>query len=60
MDAVKRTLGLELQFGKYSFLTYDIIAKLVIAKNVELIQAGIEVCFMSSMLPHLSSGTWIV
>jgi hypothetical protein len=56
MDAIQYRLGLELQFGKYSFLTYDIIAKMVIFRNCDLIDCGVEICLMSSMLPHMSSG----
>jgi len=56
IDVVKEGLGVELQFGKYSFLTYDIIAKMVIFKNLGVIDAGVEICVMASMLPHMSSG----
>lgn len=56
MDAIKGKLGIEIQFGKYAFLTYDIVAKMVIFKNFEVIDSGIEICPMASMLPHLSSG----
>lgn len=56
MDALKDKLGVEIQFGKYSFLTYDIVAKMVIFKNLGVIDYGIEICPMASMLPHLSSG----
>ena len=56
MDFIKRQLGVEVQFGKYSFLTYDIVAKMIIFKNYGLIDAGIEICPMANMLPHLSSG----
>jgi len=56
MDFLKEKLGVEVQFGKYSFLTYDIVAKMVIFRNLEIVDSGIEICFMSSMLPHVSSG----
>jgi hypothetical protein len=56
MDALKERVGLEIQMGKYSFLTYDIVAKMVIFKNLGLIEYGIEICPMASMLPHMSSG----
>jgi len=56
IDVVKERLGVELQFGKYSFLTYDIIAKMVIFNKVGLIDCGVELCVMASMLPHMSSG----
>lgn len=56
MDFLKEHLGVEIQFGKYSFLTYDIVAKMVIFRNLGIVNCGIEICLMSSMLPHVSSG----
>lgn len=56
MDFVKEKLGIEVQIGKYAFLTYDIVAKMVIFRNLGVIACGIEICPMNSMLPHLSSG----
>jgi len=56
MDFINGKLGIEVQFGKYAFLTYDVIAKMVIYKNFGLIDAGIEICPMACMLPHMSSG----
>jgi hypothetical protein len=56
MDFLKEKLGLEVQIGKYAFLTYDIVAKMVIFRNLGVIDCGIELCPMTSMLPHLSSG----
>jgi hypothetical protein len=56
MDALKEKLGVEVQFGKYAFLTYDIVAKMVIFQNLKIIDCGIEICPMSCMLPHMSSG----
>lgn len=56
MDFLKEKLGLEVQIGKYAFLTYDIVAKMVIFRNLGIMDCGIEICPMASMLPHLSSG----
>ena len=56
MDMLKNGLGIEIQLGKYAFLTYDIVAKMVIYRNLDIIDAGIEICPMASMLPHMSSG----
>ncbi len=56
MDCLKEKLGVEVQIGKYAFLTYDIVAKMVIFRNLGVIDCGIEICPMNSMLPHLSSG----
>lgn len=56
MDFLKNKLGVEVQIGKYAFLTYDIVAKMPIFRNLGIIDAGIEICPMASMLPHMSSG----
>jgi hypothetical protein len=56
IDALKDQVGVEVQIGKYAFLTYDIIAKMPIFKKYGLMEFGIEICPMASMLPHLSSG----
>lgn len=56
LDFIKDRVGLEIQIGKYAFLTYDIVAKMVIFKNLGLIDCGIEVCPMQAMLPHMSTG----
>lgn len=56
MDAIKNRVGLEVQIGKYSFLTYDIVVKMVLFRKSNLIDCGIELCPMASMLPQMSSG----
>ena len=56
MDFLKEKLGIEVQIGKYAFLTYDIVAKMVIFRNLGVIDCGIEICPMNSMLSHLSTG----
>lgn len=56
MDVVKDRVGIEVQIGKYAFLTYDIVAKMVLFNRFGMIDCGIEICPMASMLPHLSTG----
>jgi len=56
MDVVKDRVGIEVQIGKYAFLTYDIVAKMVLFNRFDMIDCGIEICPMASMLPHLSTG----
>lgn len=56
MDFLRERLGVEVQIGKYAFLTYDIVAKMVIFRNLGVIDCGIEICPMNSMIPHLSTG----
>jgi hypothetical protein len=56
MDFLKDRVGVEVQMGKYSFLVYDMVAKLVIFRNLGIIECGCEICPMASMLPQMSSG----
>jgi hypothetical protein len=56
VDFVKDFIGVEVQFGKYAFLMYDIIAKMVIFHRRNLLQVGIEVVPMKSMTTSMSSG----
>jgi len=43
MDFVKNKLWVEVQFGKYSFMVYNVAAKMTIFKNLGHIDAGIEI-----------------
>ena len=43
MDGIKNKVGLEIQFGKYAFMGYDIFSKMIIFKNLGYIECGIEV-----------------
>lgn len=56
MDFVKRKLGVEVQFGKYSFMVYNVAAKMTIFKNLSHIDTGIEVVPVKAMADHMSSG----
>ena len=56
MDGLKNKVGLEVQFGKYAFMGYDIFSKMPIFKNKGLIDCGIEVVLSNSMIPHMSTG----
>ena len=57
MDGVKNRLGLEIQFGKYAFMGYDILGKMPIFKKQGLIDAGVEVVPTKEIaIGHMSSG----
>lgn len=56
MDGIKNGVGIEVQFGKYAFMGYDIFSKMPIFAKRGLIQCGVEVVVMSSMLKHMSTG----
>ena len=43
MDFVKEQLGLEVQFGTYSFMVYDVCAKMIIFKKEGIIDMGVEI-----------------
>jgi hypothetical protein len=56
MDGIKNKVGLEIQFGKYAFMGYDIFSKMPIFSKKGLIVCGIEVVAMQSLIPHMSTG----
>lgn len=56
MDFVKERLGVEVQFGKYSFMVYNVCAKMTIFKNLDVIDGGIEIVPVKSMADNMSSG----
>ena len=56
MDFVKKKLGVEVQFGKYAFMVYNVCAKMTIFKNLGVIDAGIEIVPVKEMADNMSSG----
>ncbi len=56
MDFVKNRLGVEVQFGKYAFMAYNVSAKMTIFHNHNVIDAGIEIVPMKHMADQMSSG----
>lgn len=56
MDFVKNRLGIEVQFGKYSFMVYNVAAKMTIFKNLGHIDAGVEIVPVKSFAEEMSSG----
>jgi hypothetical protein len=56
MDFVKDRLGVEVQFGKYSFMVYNVAAKMTIFRNLDIIDAGIEVVPVKNFALQMSSG----
>jgi hypothetical protein len=55
MDFVKNELGVEVQFGKYAFMVYNVAAKMTIFSRQNKIKAGIEIVPMLSLANHMSS-----
>ena len=57
IDGVKNKVGLEVQFGKYAFMIYNVSAKMTIFQKQGIIDCGIEVVPMKSMSrPDMSTG----
>lgn len=56
MDFVKNKLGVEVQFGKYAFMVYNVAAKMTIFHNQRIINAGVEIVPMKKMADHMSTG----
>jgi hypothetical protein len=56
MDFVKGKLGVEVQFGKYAFMVYNVAAKMTIFRNLQVIEAGIEVVPVKAFADEMSSG----
>ena len=56
MDFIKNKLGVEVQFGKYSFMVYNVCAKMTIFKNLGIIQAGIEIVPIKELAREMSTG----
>ena len=56
MDFVKERLGVEVQFGKYAFMVYNVCAKMTIFRNLGVIDAGIEVVPVKRFADNMSTG----
>lgn len=55
-DAVKNGVGVEVQFGKYAFLGWDILGKMVIFSKQKYYDVGVEVVAMRSFTKEMSTG----
>ena len=56
MDFVKDHLGIEVQFGKYAFMVYNVCAKMTIFMKLGYIDAGIEIVPMRQFASEMSTG----
>ncbi len=56
MDFLKERLGVEIQFGKYAFMVYNVCTKMTIFHNLGFIDAGIEIVPVKSFADEMSSG----
>jgi len=55
-DFVKDRIAIEVQFGKYSFVAYDLFVKHLAFYVGDQIDVGIEILPMKSLQQHMSSG----
>jgi len=55
-DFVKDNIAVEVQFGKYSFVAYDLFVKHLLFYTGGVINVGIEVLPMKSMQTEMSTG----
>ncbi|MGA2864236.1 MAG: BglII/BstYI family type II restriction endonuclease [Verrucomicrobiota bacterium] len=56
MDFVKGKLGVEVQLGKYSFMVYNVAAKMTIFSRLGHIDTGIEIVPVKALADDMSSG----
>jgi len=55
-DFVKKRVAVEIQFGKYSFIAYDLFVKHMAFYVGDAIDVGVEILPMKSMQEQMSSG----
>jgi hypothetical protein len=56
IDFVKNRLGVEVQFGKYAFMVYNVCAKMTIFHNLDVIDMGIEIVPVKEPADEMSTG----
>jgi hypothetical protein len=56
MDFMKNRVGIEVQFGKYAFMVYNVCAKMTIFQKKSIINVGIEIVPVKEFAHQMSSG----
>lgn len=56
MDFVKNRIGVEVQFGKYAFMVYNVCAKMTIFHRMNAIDVGIEIVALKAFVDDMSTG----
>ena len=56
MDFIKNKVGVEVQFGKYAFMVYNVSAKMTIFKNLGFIDVGVEIVPVLEFQKQMSTG----
>lgn len=56
MDFIKERVGVEVQFGKYAFMVYNVCAKMTIFNKLGHIDCGIEIVPVKAFADKMSTG----
>ncbi len=56
MDFVKDKVGIEVQFGKYAFMVYNVCAKMTIFSKLASIEVGVEIVPIKDLADEMSTG----
>ncbi len=56
MDFVRNRVGVEVQFGKYAFMVYNVCAKMTIFHNEDIIDVGVEIVPLKELAAEMSTG----
>lgn len=56
VDFVKNRMGVEVQFGKYAFMVYNVAAKMTIFHNLDIIDLGVEIVPLKEFADEMSTG----
>jgi len=56
IDMIKNKVGVEVQFGKYAFMVYNVAAKMTIFNKQNIINCGIEIVPMLNLAREMSTG----
>lgn len=56
MDFLKDGVGVEVQFGKYAFMVYNVCAKMTIFHNFGFVNTGVEIVPIKNFADEMSTG----
>jgi hypothetical protein len=56
IDFVKNRVGVEIQFGKYAFMVYNVCAKMTIFHKMDVIDVGVEIVPLKVFADEMSTG----
>lgn len=56
MDFLRKGVGVEVQFGKYAFMVYNVCAKMTIFHKLGFIKVGVEIVPIKTFADEMSTG----